>query len=281
KMYTWIGYELVENIGNPNYTHGMVYNNAIPFTHTGISFDVSEFINNDAVGLTLYAVNGWDTYIDNNEGKSFGAYLTWAPNDDFFISLAAIRGPETPMTSGTGAGGTAAIQGNTGFGGMRESDNVGMYDIVITYSLPQVDNLSLGFNWDHGKADANSSGHPALNPDGVTLSARSDAHWWGAVGYAMYDFSDNQMGALRYEYFDDTDGAKAFDISMWSLTYTHNITIADNLMIRPEIRYNSYSQNTAPTATNVLGSLGSLTPGDRGNTADNETVLALGVEYIF
>ena len=47
KMYTWIGYELVENIGNPNYTHGTVYNNAIPFTHTGMSFDVSEFLPSD------------------------------------------------------------------------------------------------------------------------------------------------------------------------------------------------------------------------------------------
>ena len=90
KMYTWIGYELVENIGNPNYTHGTVYNNAIPFTHTGISFDVSEFLPSDKWGLTLYAVNGWDSYIDNNEGKSFGAYLTYQPNDDFFISLATI-----------------------------------------------------------------------------------------------------------------------------------------------------------------------------------------------
>jgi maltoporin len=230
---------------------------------------VSEFINNDAVGLTLYAVNGWDTYIDNNEGKSFGAYLTWAPSDDFFISLAGIHGPETPMVTNA----NAAIGGNTGFGGESESDKVMMYDIVITYSLPQVDRLSLGANWDHGLAENNSAGEPGAG-------RRSDAHWWGAVGYAMYDFNDNQMGALRYEYFDDTDSAKAFDMSAWSLTYTHNVTIADNLMIRPEIRYNSYSQNTAATAGNI-GSVGNLTPGDRGHTADNEAVLALGVEYLF
>jgi maltoporin len=228
------------------------------------------------VGLTLYAVNGWDTYIDNNEGKSFGAYLTWAPNDDFFFSLAGIFGPETAMTQNNGT----AIAGNTGFGGDNESDNVGMYDIVITYSLPQIDNLSLGANWDHGKAEDNSAGHPA-GTAAPGESGRSDAHWWAAVGYAMYDFSDNQMGALRYEYFDDTDGAKAFDISMWSLTYTHNITIADNLMLRPEIRYNSYSDNTSNTAAGQLGSTGSLSPGDKGHTADDETVLAFGVEYIF
>ena len=268
KMYTWIGYELVENIGNPNYTHGMVYNNVIPFTHMGMSFDVSEFLPSDSLGLTLYAVNGWDTYIDNNEGKSFGAYLTWSPNDDFFFSLAGIYGPETSMVQG-GATNAAAITGNTGFGGNNESDNVAMYDVVITYALPQVDNLSLGFNWDHGQADDASLRGAA-------------AHWFGVVGYAMYDFTDNQMGALRYEYFDDTDNAKAFDISIWSLTYTHNITIADNLMLRPEVRYNSYSKNTSNTTAGQVGSTGSLTPGDKGHTgADSEAVLAFGVEYIF
>ncbi|HDY66828.1 hypothetical protein LCGC14_1420850 [marine sediment metagenome] len=261
KMYTWIGYELVENIGNPNYTHGAVYNNVIPFTHMGMSFDVSEFLPSDKWGLTLYAVNGWDSYIDNNEGKSFGGYLTYAPNDDFFISLAVINGPETPMTSTDAS--------NTGFGGDNESDKVFMYDIVITYALPQVDKLSLGFNWDHGRAE---DAHVADNGVG-----RSSAHWWAAVGYAMYDFTDNQQGALRYEYFDDTDAAKAFDISMWTLTYTHNITIADNLMIRPEIRYNSYSDNTSTTS----GTIGSLTPGDKGNDADSETIIGLGVEYVF
>jgi maltoporin len=263
KMYTWIGYELVENIGNPNYTHGMIYNNAIPFTHTGISFDVSEFLGSDTVGLSLYAVNGWDTYIDNNEGKSFGAYLTWAPNDDWFFSLAGIYGPETAMVKG-GTANTSATLGNTGFGGNNESDNVAMYDVVITYSLPQVENLSLGFNWDHGQADDASPRAAA-------------AHWWGVVTYAMYDFTDNQMGAFRWEYFDDTDNAKAFDMSAYSLTYTHNITIADNLMIRPEIRYNSYSKNTG----NAQNEKGNLSPGDKNNEADDETVLALGVEYIF
>jgi len=269
KMYTWIGYELVENIGNPNYTHAMTYNNGIPFTHMGLSFDVSEFLPSDKWGLTLYAVNGWDTYIDNNEGKSFGAYLTYSPNDDFFISLAAITGPESPMqTQVNGAMGT-----NSGFRGNNESDNVSMYNVVITYALPQIDKLSIGLDWNHGQAD-DASGNANR---GLGTPGGGNAHWWAAVGYLMCDFTDNQMGALRYEYFDDTDSAKGFDFSMWSLTYTHNITVADNLMIRPEIRHNSFSDNTSTTT----GTIGTLTPGNKGNQADSETVLALGVEYIF
>ena len=275
KMYTWIGYELVENIGNPNYTHGIVYNNAIPFTHMGISFDVSEFLPSDKWGLTLYFNNGWDSYIDNNEGKSYGAYLTYTPNDDFFISLATINGPET------------AQDGSAGFSGKNESSNVFMYDIVMTYSLPQIDKLSLGFNWDHGRAKDNAF-TAFTDPNVASANSRADssAHWWAAVFYAMYDFTDNQQGAFRYEYFDDDDGAKGFGISMYSLTYTHNITIADNLMIRPEVRYNKYNvsdgqeeagmglvhgQNDDSTVQGTSGDL----------TSDDEVILALGVEYVF
>jgi hypothetical protein len=258
KMYTWIGYELVENIGNPNYTHCQTYNNAIPFTHTGMSFDVSEFIGSDAVGLTLYAVNGWDTYIDNTEGKSFGFYLTYAPNDDFFISLATIHGPEA-------------------WNAQSESDDVMMYNVVATYSLPMVPMISLGFDWNHGYAE-NSNVESHAGAVGLVLSSaqsgdegKSGAHWWATVGYIMADFTDNQMGAFRWEYFDDQDGAKGYGYSLWTATYTHNITIADNLMLRPEVRYNKYN---VPTADEMTG-------GDKGNTFDDEWILAFGTEYIF
>jgi Putative beta-barrel porin-2, OmpL-like. bbp2 len=249
KMYTWIGYELVENIGNPNYTHGTVYNNAIPFTHTGMSFDVSEFLPSDKWGLTLYFVNGWDSYIDNNEAKSFGTYLTYQPNDDFFISLATIWGGE-----------------GDSFGNRRDNgDPTQMYDIVATYALPQVEKLSLGFNFDWGQSS-----------DLIrTATAESTGHWWAAVGYAMYDYTDNQQGAFRYEYFDDTDGTKGFGGNMYTLTYTHNVTIHENVLLRPEVRYNHYSIPSTPGADDFLS------PGDKGNTADDEWIIGVGAEYVF
>ncbi|MHC4139183.1 MAG: outer membrane beta-barrel protein, partial [Planctomycetota bacterium] len=268
KMYTWIGYELVENIGNPNYTHAATYNNAIPFTHMGISFDVSEFLPSDKWGLKLYYVNGWDSYIDNNEGKSFGAYLSYAPNDDFFISFAAINGPETSTKDKYGA------QDGAGFGGKRSSDNVFMYDVVITYALPQIDKLSLGFNWDHGRAKNNVGNSDDPNRGG---SQDSSAHWWAMVYYAMYDFTDNQMGALRYEYFDDDDGAKGFGHSMYTITYTHNITIAENLLLRPEVRYNKYNVSSAQEEAGM----GLIHGKDGEFTNDDEIVLAFGAEYVF
>jgi hypothetical protein len=88
----------------------------------------------------------------------------------------------------------------------------------------------------------------------------------------MYDYTDNQQGAFRYEYFDDDDGTKGFGKSLWTVTYTHNITIHDNLMLRPEIRYNKYNGGTdgeVPSGGNV------------NNTEDDEVVFAFGTEYVF
>ncbi len=67
------------------------------------------------------------------------------------------------------------------------------------------------------------------------------------------------------------DGAKGFDYSLWTITYTHNITIADNVMVRPEIRHNHYN----------LQSSNEHSHGDKGHTFDKETIIGVGVEYIF
>ena len=274
KMYTWIGYELVENIGNPNYSHGLIYNNAIPFTHMGMSFDVSEFMPSDTLGLQLKLVNGWDSFIDNNEDKSVGFYLTYEPSDDWFWSLAAIYGNEGwNMRSGT------STDTSTRYTSANNGGATMMYDIVVTYALPQVDNLSLGANWDHGYIedfkfhDANQNGVIDTGNGYSNADSLTGAHWWAVAGYAMYDWSDTQMGALRYEYMNDQDAARTFGYSIWDLTYTHNITVADNLMIRPEVRHIHHN-----VPTNEQPSHGKATD---AHTADDETILTLGVEYVF
>ena len=270
KMYTWIGYELVENIGNPNYSHGINYNNAIPFTHMGLNADVSEFLPSNKLGLTLYYVNGWDSFIDNNESKSYGAYLTYTPNDDFFISFATIYGNEGWNKRSGGSTANDFVSDNNGGATF-------MYDIVATYSLPQVDKLSLGANWDWGQIedfvahDINGDGVIDTGASGETPEGLSTAQWWGAALYAMYDFTDSQQGALRYSYFDDTDGARAFGRSIWDITYTQNMKVRENLLLRPEVRYIKH---------NVPGDE-EPGVGDRGNTADSEFIFTFGTEYVF
>ena len=226
KMYTWIGLELVENINNPNYQHAILYNNAIPFTHTGLKADLSSWLPSDKWTLALYGVNGWDSFIDNNESKSIGWYLSWAANDDFFISLAGIHGAEGWDSHGlVGPDGLsprgAAIPGDA----QRRDSNGGitqMFDVVATWQSPH-EPLSFQFNFDWGVAEDGAMDRLA----GTMLG--STGHWWGVAGYGLYDFTDRIQGVVRYEYFDDTDGVRWFDQSIWETTVTCNIKIREKI----------------------------------------------------
>ncbi|MDR4507125.1 MAG: porin [Candidatus Brocadiaceae bacterium] len=247
KIYTWIGLELVENIGNPNYQHGILYNNAIPFTHTGISagYDLT-----DNLHVGLYGVNGWDSFIDNNSAKSLGWYVSYDPTDKFFISLAGIHGAEGwDNESGD------PIDGDT----QRTSSTDGltqMFDLVASYSL--TDKLTLMFNADWGTAEDAS-----LDIEGGVANG-STGHWWGVAGYALYDLTDWFQGAVRYEYFDDTDGVRFFGQSVWETTVTANIKMRENLLFRPEYRFNHYAD-----------------PDSVGRYDNDEHILGIGVEYLF
>ncbi|ODS33019.1 MAG: hypothetical protein SCARUB_01838 [Candidatus Scalindua rubra] len=277
KLYTWIGLELVENTGNPNYQHGILYNNAIPFTHTGISADVSSFLPSDKLTLKLYGVNGWDSFIDNNSSKSIGWYISYEPTDKFFISLAGIHGAEGWDNEDAGAGLTrgAGIPGDVG---RRDSNNglTQMFDVVATWQTPHAP-LTLMFNFDWGTAedaaleDVDKDGD-AL--DGTDTILNSTAHWWGVAAYALYDFTDWFQGVVRYEYFDDTDGVRFFDQSIWETTITTNIKMRENLWFRPEYRHNEYSTGFATAFDKAAG-------GDGRRDTDSEDIIGIGIEYVF
>jgi hypothetical protein len=261
KMYTWIGLELVENIGNPNYQHGILYNNAIPFTHTGISMDLSNYMP-EGLSLKLYGVNGWDSFIDNNESKSFGWYLSYEPNDDLFFSLAGIHGNEGWDQK---VGEPVSDQRRDTNGGLTQ-----MVDFIASWHTP-VDKLTLMVNVDWGTASDGVANNVA--DDGTVLGA-STGHWWGVAGYALYDFTDRVQLATRGEYFDDSDGLRFFGQTIWDFTATCNVKVRENLLIRPEYRYIHFNSDSVGTAR------GHAEPGNSGLGSDSH-ILGLGVEYVF
>ncbi|MCF6150329.1 MAG: porin [Candidatus Kuenenia sp.] len=242
KMYTWIGLELVENIGNPNYQHGSLYNNAIPFTHTGIKagYDLT-----DNIYVALYGVNGWDSFIDNNSSKSFGWYISYtSPSERAFLSLAGIHGAE----------GWDQEKGPIASDAQRSSSTDGltqMVDLVASYQL--TDKFKVMFNADWGVAE------DAAMDIANGMATGSTGHWWGVAGYGLYDFNDWLQGVVRYEYFDDTDGVRWFDTSVWDVTGTVNIKMRENLLFRPEIRYINFA----------------------GDDGDDEVIVGIGAEYLF
>jgi len=247
KIYTWIGLELVENINNPNYQHGILYNNAIPFTHTGIS---AQYDPTDKIHLALYGVNGWDSFVDNNSAKSFGWYASYKPTDKAFISLAGIHGAEG-WDNEKGDPIDASTQRTSSTGGLTQ-----MFDIVASYQLTS--KLKLMLNGDWGIAE--DGGLDIEN----AVATGNTGHWWGAAGYAVYNFTDWFQGVVRYEYLDDTDGVRFFGQSVWETTVTANIKMRENLLFRPEYRFNQYAD-----------------PESLGFSNDEEHIVGAGVEYLF
>ena len=56
-----------------NYSRGLLFNYAIPFTHTGLMVG---YPFSDKVSANFYLVNGWDNFDDNNKGRLSGLNLS-------------------------------------------------------------------------------------------------------------------------------------------------------------------------------------------------------------
>ncbi|PKA02987.1 hypothetical protein CH375_19680 [Leptospira ellisii] len=63
KMATHIGYEVIESMGNPNYSIGAIFQNTIPFIHTGARL-TTQFTDKWAGTLYLYNSGGGTGYVN-------------------------------------------------------------------------------------------------------------------------------------------------------------------------------------------------------------------------
>lgn len=76
KRVTHHGLEVIETPVNWNYTHGLLFTWAIPFTETGVSVT---WAASPKVDLSLYVVNGLNDTIDGNEFKAPSVQATVRP----------------------------------------------------------------------------------------------------------------------------------------------------------------------------------------------------------
>jgi hypothetical protein len=169
KMVTYLGAEVIEARDNPNYSRSFLLNYAIPFTHTGLkmSYPFSNVLN-----ASLYVVNGWDDFNDNNKGKSVGFSVGYTPVEQLSMNFNFMYGPEKDDNN---------------------HDNRFIFDWVGT--IKALKNLAFILNTDYGTEQ-----HSA--PDGGL------AKWYGVAGIAKYDFNDWFSLSLRSEYFRDPDGVR-------------------------------------------------------------------------
>jgi len=209
KFVTLHGNEVIEASANNNVSRGLLFNYAIPFTHTGI---MANYSFADWIALDLGVVNGWNNVIDNNNGKSIHGMLTIKPVDKVTWLIGGTFGPE-----------------NTGIDGNIRA----LIDTTLTYA--PTEQLSFALNYDLGRDSALAGG----KTNGV-------ADWQGVAVYAHWKPMDSFGLSLRGEFFKDDvgfiapanlSGTAVASNKLGEGTLTTHWYLADGLDLRFELRH--------------------------------------------
>ncbi len=242
KFATLMGAEVIENYQNWNASRSLLFQNAIPFTHTGVRAMYNWL--GGKVGTTIGLVNGWDMVVDNNNYKDIEAQVKWTPNENFNIAQNFIGGPQKVEDL---------------------SDQRLLFDTVATWKpLPKdLPKLSLMGNYDYAWENKLGKGIEGGGAD-----------WQGYAVYAKYDVNDWLTLAARWEQFWDDQGVRTGMLalnSLYEMTYTADFKVYKNLLTRLEYRHDYGDSNR---------SRGFRGPFDGATRRDQDTVGASFV-YLF
>jgi len=213
KFVTNYGVEVIESPLNPNISNGLLFFYGMPFAHVGAK---ANYTINSAINVTAGLVNGWDVATDNNPGKTAIWQIATTPAKGFVANLQGSYGPELLSDN---------VSKRTGL------------DLVLGYT--GIDKLSIFTEALWGQ-DTNTAG--------VT---DSNTNVWSGVGvWVSYAASDCLNPAIRFEVFDDRDGARlggpstsgpsalvGGDQTVKGLTITNKFIVNKNMFVRAEYRH--------------------------------------------
>lgn len=212
---THIGYEVIDAPVNFNYSLSNLFGMG-PFYHTGLK---STYAFSDKASLMLGVVNAVDGFGDNNRKKGVIAQLYFSPAENWDVYLNGINtNDEDPNAAGN-----------------VPDAHYRMVDLATSYQLSE--KFLLGLN-------------AALGSQQYAGASTSQS-WGGFAGYANLALTEHFGLGARYEYFDNSKGARALldanenGTSVNSFTLTGNITLADgHVLLKPEFRIDSYAPRT-------------------------------------
>lgn len=201
---TNVGYEVIDAPVNFNYSLSNLFGNG-PFYHTGIKMD---FAVADNFAFMLGINNGLDSKDDNNKSKGIMAQAFIAPTEGWNVYLNYFGSNE---------------------GSKDDPSTYTWYDITTSYQI--TDKFMLGLN---------------AVPFGSLKTNTETKKWSGVALYANNKFSDKFALGVRAEQFNNKEGGiymideNGDGVSVTSLTVTGNFDITENLMFKPEFRFDSY-----------------------------------------
>jgi hypothetical protein len=227
KFVTHAGYEVIEGWDNydDNISRSILFGFAIPFTHLGarVSYTFSPML-----AAMVMIANGWDADVARTRGKMIGAQLTFTPVDAISLILNYCGGYEPA----TGVGG-AAVSGQQ----FRQ-----LFDVVATVKLASW--LTVGGNFDYGWQDSAD-----------TVTAGSNADWWGGAGYLRVESPGGFGIAFRGEYFKDDGGTRlGAPHSLYEGTVTPYVKVGTHWMLRAEGRVDASPDDVFVKSDGSVGS---------------------------
>ena len=223
KMWTLLDVEVIDEVLNPNFSHGYQYIYLTNFTNTGLGVDAKL---SPKIDVELRLINGWDVVEDNNIQKSFMGRLGITPSDRLALAFLGYYGPEQ----------TNNIT-NKRYGG----------EFVGTFKPASSTTIYAQFD---------AGGEQGLG------AAGGDVTWWGAGLWGVFDFTAKLELAVRGDYMDDADGVRTSGVlgfgtapsrTLESGTVTLNVKSWPHALLRPELRIEHSSQDD-------FGNPGDLSP---------------------
>jgi hypothetical protein len=213
KMWTLMGYEVIDDVLDPNLSVGNQFTYLENFTNVGVGADFKFGPKFDA---QLRLINGWDVVQDNNTRKSLMARVGWTPSAAFTLGVLGYWGPEqTDNTDNTRQG------------------------VNVVGTFKGISKTTLVAQFDYGTEQG-------IAADGGTAS------WWGIGGWLIRDLGATTQLALRGDYVDDKDGVRTSNVfgfpvaasrQFGSVAATFNWKVMTKVIVRPELRYDFSSED--------------------------------------
>jgi hypothetical protein len=218
KMATLIGYEVVENTNNLNYSRGALWLLVEPITATGVRASYSFVEQFSATIGIMNGTNFGDSFSDDDHSKMLELQVLIKPIKDLWIAVNINWGNELAVN-------------NTNAGDFY------IFNIVAEYKM---DKLTLALNFDQASAQVGAGGL-VLTPFRTPFR--------GIAAYAKYQLTDIFATGIRLEYVSDQLGSSlagpvgpgdsGTGSRVITITLTEEIKIAQHAILRFELRHDN------------------------------------------
>jgi hypothetical protein len=232
KFVTPIGAEVIESNANWNYSRSILFYYAIPYFHFGAS---AKYAFNSKFAVTGFLVNGWNNTVINHDydtgfssGLTYGVSLAYTPNAKWSVIENYFAGPVVDAYN------------YSADSDVPVTDWKQLSDTVIGYTPNAKWAFQLNGDYGFGPRFYSYPGEDGFPVPGAATN------WWGVAGYAKYTLSPKTNFAVRYEFYNDTDGYTGVLFGdpghAQEVTGTLSYNLTSALLVRGEYRYDFASE---------------------------------------